>query len=73
MKDLDYSRPIEIDAGVFWVGFNDIESGLHCNPFLIVDGDEAILIDGGSRLDFPQVMMKILKTGIAPKSIVGLI
>jgi len=73
MNDLDYSRPIEIGDGVFWVGFNDIESGLHCNPFLIIDGDEAILIDGGSRPDFPQVMMKILKTGIAPKSIVGLI
>lgn len=73
MQDLDYSRPIEIGDGVFWVGFNDEETGLHCNPYLIVDEGEAILIDGGSRPDFPQVMMKILKTGITPKSISGLI
>ena len=69
----DYSLPIEIAAGVFWVGFYDQPSGLHCNPYLIVDGDEAVLIDGGSRPDFPIVMMKILQSGIEPGNIKALI
>lgn len=67
------SDPIEIGSGVFWVGFHDKPSGLHCNPYLIVEGDEAVLIDGGSRPDFPLVMMKILKTGIDVNNINRLI
>jgi flavorubredoxin len=68
-----YNRPVEIASGVFWVGFFDPNSGLHCNPYLIVEGDEAIVIDGGSRPEFATVMMKILQTGIAPSSIKALI
>ncbi|HSM90824.1 MAG TPA: MBL fold metallo-hydrolase, partial [Desulfobacterales bacterium] len=70
---IDYERSVEIAKGVYWVGFYDAQSGLHCNPFLIVDGDEAVVIDGGSRPDFPTVMMKILQTGISPKQIRALI
>lgn len=73
MKEYDYSRPIEFAKGIYWVGFNDQTTGLRCNPYLIVDNGEAVLIDGGSRPDFPQVMMKILKTGIAPSAIKALI
>jgi flavorubredoxin len=46
---------------------------LHCNPYLIVDKDEAVVIDGGSRPDFATVMLKILQTGIAPQQIKALI
>lgn len=72
-EDLDYSGPVEIADGVFWVGFFDEEAGLHCNPYLIVDGDEAVVIDGGSRPDFPTVMMKVLQTGVSPDHIKALI
>lgn len=70
---LDYNLPVEIAPGVFWVGFYDRPSGLHCNPYLIVDNDEAVVIDGGSRPDFPVVMMKILQSGIEPGNIKALI
>ncbi len=40
-----------------------------CNPYLIRDGGEAVLIDAGSRPDFPTVMMKILQTGCRPQEI----
>ena len=70
---IDYDRPVLIADGVFWVGFCDRLSGLHCNPYLIVDQGEAVLIDGGSRPDFPVVMMKILQTGILPDAIKALI
>ncbi|MCB9480908.1 MAG: MBL fold metallo-hydrolase [Desulfobacteraceae bacterium] len=66
-------EPVEIGKGVFWTGFYDKAADLHCNPYLIVEGDEAVLIDGGSRPDFPGVMMKIMKTGIIPENIKALI
>ena len=70
---IDYERPVEIADGVFWVGFFDKKAGLHCNPYLIIDGDEAVVIDGGSRPDFATVMMKILQTGLLPNQIKALI
>ncbi|WP_408954778.1 MBL fold metallo-hydrolase [Natroniella sp. ANB-PHB2] len=70
---LNYEEPIEIAEGVYWVGFLDKDYSLHCNPYLIVEGSEAILIDGGSRTDFSSVMMKILQTGIQPSDIKNLI
>jgi flavorubredoxin len=73
MPQYDYNLPIKISDDVYWVGFYDTEAGLHCNPYLIKDGDEAIVIDGGSRPDFPTVMMKILQTGIVPSQIKALI
>ena len=70
---IDLERSVEIAEGVFWVGYYDEPAGLHCNPYLIVDHDEALVIDGGSRPDFATVMMKILQTGIAPGQISGLL
>lgn len=71
--NLNYDRAIKIADDVYWVGFLDVQSGLHCNPYLIIDGDEAVVIDGGSRPHFPVVMMKILQTGVDPSSITALI
>ncbi|MBI4633459.1 MAG: MBL fold metallo-hydrolase [Deltaproteobacteria bacterium] len=68
-----YDRPIAIADGIYWVGFYEEDSNFHCNPYLIIEGDEAVLIDGGSRPDFAVVMMKILQTGIRPEQIVALI
>jgi flavorubredoxin len=72
-ETVDSDRPVEIAPGVFWVGFTDAQAGLHCNPYLIVDGGEAAVIDGGSRPDFPTVMMKILQAGVRPHQITALI
>lgn len=68
-----YVKPIAIADGVFWVGFYDAEGKMNCNPYLVVDGNEAVLIDAGSRPDFPEVMLKILQTGIHPSQIQALI
>ncbi|MCX7636187.1 MAG: MBL fold metallo-hydrolase, partial [Syntrophales bacterium] len=73
MGDYRYDRPIAIAPGVYWVGFHDERADLHCNPYLVVDGDEAVLIDGGSRPDFAVVMTKILQTGVAPQRIKALV
>lgn len=72
-KDLDYFQPIQIAEGIYWVGFSDNNAGLHCNPYLIIDNNEVVLIDGGSRDDFSTVMLKILRLGVDPKQINRLI
>jgi flavorubredoxin len=72
-KTRRYERPIKIAEGIFWVGFHDEKTNFHCNPYLIVESDQAVLIDGGSRPDFPVVMMKILQTGVDPRQIVALV
>ena len=66
-------EPVEIADGIYWVGYSDSHSSLHCNPYLIVEGDKAVLIDGGSRDDFSSVMLKILRTGLKPEQISRLI
>ena len=48
-----YDRPIEIADNIYWVGFHEKISNFHCNPYLIVEGDRAVLIDAGSRPDLP--------------------
>ncbi|WP_083763577.1 MBL fold metallo-hydrolase [Paramagnetospirillum magneticum] len=63
--NIDYDRPVKIAENIYWVGFADSEGRLQCNPYLIIDGDEAMLIDGGSRPDFSTVMRKVLQTGIS--------
>ena len=68
-QNLNYSRPIKIADDVYWVGYSNAEIGLQANPYLIIDGDEGVLIDGGSRPDFASVMMKILQTGLPPSAI----
>ncbi|MDO9492968.1 response regulator [Acetobacterium sp.] len=49
------SRTAEIATGIYWVGGCAQDGGLHCNPYLIVDGDQGVLIDPGSVLDFEDV------------------
>ena len=61
---LDYEEPIEIAEGIYWVGFFDHSAGLHCNPYVIRDGEDTVVIDAGSRPDFSTVMMKILQLGV---------
>jgi diguanylate cyclase (GGDEF)-like protein len=50
---------VEIAKDIFWVGGSDQEGGLHCNPYLIIDGEEAVLIDPGSVLDFDYVFENV--------------
>jgi flavorubredoxin len=72
-RELNYSDSIQIADGVHWVGFADKYAGFHCNPYLIVDHDEAALIDSGGRNDFSTVMLKIMRTGANPHHIIRLI
>lgn len=65
--------PLEVGPGIFWLAERQSSYNLYCNPYLILDGSEAVVIDGASRPDFPAVMMKILQTGISPAAISGVV
>lgn len=57
---METDRTIQIANGIYWVGGNDQNGGLHCNPYLIIDGEEAVFIDPGSVLDFDYVYQNVL-------------
>ena len=66
-------RSIKVEDGIYWLGYYDNKETLNCNPYLIAEGDEAVIIDGGSRTDFSEVMLNILNTGVDIKNINRLI
>lgn len=72
MFNSELDNAVEIYPNIYWVGTR-IDNILNSNTFLIKEGDEAVIIDGGARSDFSTVMMKILQTGIEPKNIKALI
>lgn len=57
---MTFQRKIkEIADGIYWVGVYENAVGLQCNPYLLVEQDEAVLIDPGSVLDFEYVFKNI--------------
>ncbi len=66
-----HSDPVEIAPDIWWVG--EFDTKLQCNPYLIIGSHFHVLIDSGSRPQFPRILMKILKLGIAPQTIGALV
>jgi glyoxylase-like metal-dependent hydrolase (beta-lactamase superfamily II) len=64
-------EPIEIAPDVWWVG--SFDENFQCNSYLVKGSTFHVLIDSGSRPQFPKVLLKILKIGIAPQDIGALI
>jgi len=56
---MDYTEPIELTKGVYWLGFHEEKVGFQCNPYAIIDGDEVIVFDPGNNLDYPKVAAKL--------------
>ena len=53
-----YESAIEVAPSIWWVGYNTDFAWSRSNPYLIVEGDEAALIDPGSMLDFNTIKKK---------------
>lgn len=56
----DTAGPVEIADGVWWVGVQLPDEAMDCNPYLIIDGGQGVLIDPGSPLDFEAVYNNVL-------------
>jgi len=68
----DPYRVYEIVEGIYWVGFADWDAGFSNNPYLIVSGDEAALIDPGSVLHYHVVAKKVRQV-IHPRQITDIV
>ncbi len=68
MLNLDYDSAIAILRDIYWVGFEEKETALHCNPYLLIDKEEVVFIDPGSIPDFPIIMRKVIEV-VTPESI----
>ncbi len=57
--NLDFTKPIEIAQGIFWVGIYLENDPFQCHPYLILNEDESILIDPGSMIQLDKLVEKI--------------
>ncbi len=56
---MDFNKPIEIAKNIYWIGKYLDGDPFQCHPYMIVNGDESILVDPGSVLEFDDVVKKI--------------
>ena len=64
----DFKDAIEIAQDIYWVGMYLENDPFQCHPYLIQNGDESILIDPGSMLEFKETVRKV-KSVVDIKSI----
>ena len=64
----NYRDAIEIAQDIYWIGMYLENDPFQCHPYLIKNGDESILIDPGSMLEFEETVRKV-KTVVDIKSI----
>jgi class 3 adenylate cyclase/glyoxylase-like metal-dependent hydrolase (beta-lactamase superfamily II) len=70
MKKLDDTNAIQVAEDIWWVGFADYEAGFSNNPYLLVDGDEAVLFDPGPGHPlFRDLILQKIEQVIAPEHI----
>jgi flavorubredoxin len=56
---------------IYWLGITD-ETAFRCNSYLIHDGDQAIIVDPGSRTFFEQVKTRVAQI-VDPAQVTGIV
>lgn len=51
--------PRQIAPNIYWVGMHLKNDPFQCHPYFIENGDESILIDPGSMLEFDETVRKV--------------
>lgn len=59
------------DHAIYWLGITE-ETAFRCNAYLVVDGDEAILVDPGNRGFFGQVEERVAQI-LDPSRVTGMV
>ena len=67
-KQYNTSEAVLIAPNIYWVGMHLKDDPFQCHPYLIKNGDESILIDPGSMIEFDETMRKV-QTVVDIKSI----
>lgn len=69
-KKYEIEKPHPVTADIWWVGCVDETSGQSQNPYLLIDGDEAVLINPGScAARFHQLVCTKVAALIPPERI----
>lgn len=58
-KELNTSEAVQIAPNIYWVGMHLKNDPFQCHPYLIKNGNESILIDPGSMIEFSETVRKI--------------
>ncbi|MDD3506776.1 MAG: MBL fold metallo-hydrolase, partial [Sulfurimonas sp.] len=64
----DTTQAVLIAPNIYWVGMYLKNDPFQCHPYLIINGNESILIDPGSMIEFSETIRKV-KTLIDMKDI----
>ena len=56
----NFKDAIEIASSIYWVGMYLENDSFQCHPYFIKNGDESILIDPGSMLEFEETVRKVM-------------
>ncbi|NPA29874.1 MAG: MBL fold metallo-hydrolase [Epsilonproteobacteria bacterium] len=59
------------DHAVYWIGSDD-ESAFRFNVYLVIDGEEAVIVDPGSRAFFPEIFERVGRL-IDPWNVTGVV
>jgi len=59
MKQIDFKKAVPIGEESYWVGQYLENDPFQCLPYFIENGDESVLIDPGSMLEFEAVIEKV--------------
>ncbi len=51
MTAIDPEKAVEVKPNLWWIGWPDYDAGFSNNPYLLIEGDEVVLFDPGSRFD----------------------
>lgn len=57
--NLDFTQAIEIAKNIYWIGMYLENDPFQCHPYFIENGNESILVDPGSMLEFDAVVKKV--------------
>jgi len=58
-KPLNTSEAVLIAPNIYWVGMHLKDDPFQCHPYLIKNGNESILIDPGSMIEFDETVRKV--------------
>ncbi|WP_345993083.1 ATP-binding protein [Sulfurimonas sp. HSL-1716] len=58
-QNLDFQEAVCVAPDIYWVGMFLENDPFQCHPYLIKNGNESILIDPGSMLEFDETVRKI--------------
>lgn len=59
--NLNYDSAVAVLRDIYWVGYEEKDTNLHCNSYVLLDDEEVVFFDTGSIPDFPVIMRKVLE------------